>query len=77
MRRSLARDLPPVPVPLQAAVVLGYVVVVTSRAGGKSWLTNSDLMDQDAAEYEAARWRTSAAGSGFRYDVCPVLEGAA
>lgn len=74
MRRSLARDLPPVPVPVQAEVVRGWVVVV-SGAGRKSWLTNADLMDQDAAEYEAAAWRRSAAGSGFRFDVCPVTGG--
>lgn len=73
MRLPLPRDL--APAPDAGLPVLGFVVVVTG-AGGRSWLTNADLSDLETAEHEARTWRRSAAGEGFRYQVCTVTGGA-
>ncbi len=62
----------------QSPAVLGYVVVVFSGPGQAAVLTCSDLMDRDAANYEATAWRAAAAkaASNRRYEVCPVMRGA-
>lgn len=63
----------------EAFPVRGFVVVVSSHAGPhpKEWLTNSDLMDLETAEHEAAVWRRKAAeqGSERKFEVCPVIGG--
>ena len=63
----------------EALPVRGFVVVVSSHAGThpKEWLTNSDLMDLETAEHEAAVWRRKAAeqGSERKFEVCPVIGG--
>ena len=55
------------PEPPQAPVVIGYVVVLTAS---RNWLTNSDLMDDETAQHEAAVWRRK----GYAVKVCPVIE---
>ena len=52
--------------------VLGYVVAHT---GSKVSLTHSSVMDREAAEKEAARWRRAGGLlSSGRYVVCEVRE---
>lgn len=59
--------------PSSATVFKGFVVVVR-EPGGREYLTNADLTDQETAEHEAAecRKRAAKAGTGCRYEVCTV-----